>query len=153
MRTETWGGLRVRLVGGSDRAGGGDGPVVVLLHGFGAGGDDLVSLWRVLQVPRGTRFVLPEAPLALPEYGPAARAWWQLDLAARERGAIAGGLLDRALEEPAGLRPAHDAIVALLLELKTRLSVPDQRIVLGGFSVDRKTAASTTAGIMKAHHT
>ena len=57
MRTLELGGLECRVVGGSDREGGGDGPVVVLLHGFGAPGDDLVPLWRVMDVPRGTRFV------------------------------------------------------------------------------------------------
>src|SRR5689334_20230370 len=108
MRSEKWAGLQVRIVGGSDREGGGDGPVVVLLHGFGAGGDDLVPLWRVLRVPRGTRFVFPEAPLRLPQYGAAARAWWLIDLEARQRAATSGQERDRAGEEPEGLGPAHD---------------------------------------------
>src|SRR6476620_2783800 len=113
MSIETWAGLRLRLVGGSDREGGGDGPVVVLLHGFGAGGDDLVPLWRVMRVPRGTRFVFPEGPLGLQEYGPTARAWWRLDLdaMAREPGR------DRSKEEPQGLASAHASIVALLDEV------------------------------------
>lgn len=68
MREETFGSLRVRITGGADREGGGDGPAIVLLHGFGAPGHDLVGLWRTLRVPEGTRFVFPEAPLSL---GPA----------------------------------------------------------------------------------
>ena len=63
MRDETFGGLRVRLTGGPDRQGGGDGPLVVLMHGFGAPGNDLVPLARVLDVPREVRFAFPEAPL------------------------------------------------------------------------------------------
>ena len=47
MRVETYGGLDVYVAGGPDREGGGNGPVVILLHGFGAPGDDLVSLWRM----------------------------------------------------------------------------------------------------------
>ena len=47
----------------------GDGPLVLLLHGFGAPGDDLVSLADVLNVPAGTRFVFPEGPLSL-SFGP-----------------------------------------------------------------------------------
>jgi predicted esterase len=57
MRDETYGGLRVRVTGGRDRRGGGDGPLVVLMHGFGAPGDDLV--------PSEVRFAFPEAPLDL----------------------------------------------------------------------------------------
>ena len=51
------------------------GTLVVLLHGWGADGDDLVPLGRSLARP-GTRFVVPAAPLARPGGG---RAWWQLD--------------------------------------------------------------------------
>ena len=49
MRTTTLGQLTVHLTGGTDREGGGDGPLVVLLHGFGAPGTDLVPLWRELR--------------------------------------------------------------------------------------------------------
>ncbi|HTV17667.1 MAG TPA: dienelactone hydrolase family protein [Polyangiaceae bacterium] len=51
------------------------GRLVVLLHGWGAAGDDLVSLARALARPR-TRFVLPAGPLAETGGG---RAWWHLD--------------------------------------------------------------------------
>ena len=63
MRMERWADLQVRIAGGNDRDGGGSGPVVVLMHGYGAPGDDLVALQRVLTVPRDVRFVFPEAPL------------------------------------------------------------------------------------------
>src|SRR5580704_2280770 len=53
MKLVKLGDLDARVTGGSDREGGGDGPVVVLLHGFGAPGDDLVPLGRVLAAPRG----------------------------------------------------------------------------------------------------
>ncbi|MDR4500552.1 MAG: hypothetical protein MRJ96_03745 [Nitrospirales bacterium] len=43
MKERTIAGLQVRIAGGNDREGGGTGPVVVLLHGFGAPGDDLVA--------------------------------------------------------------------------------------------------------------
>ena len=44
MRVDKLGGLTVRLTGGVDGKGGGAGPLVVLLHGFGAPGDDLVAV-------------------------------------------------------------------------------------------------------------
>ena len=75
MREEQIGGLRARMTGGTDGKGGGQGPLVLLLHGFGAPGDDLVPLADVLNVPAGTRFVFPEGPLSL-SFGPGdARAW------------------------------------------------------------------------------
>ena len=81
MREEHIGGLRARVTGGTDGKGGGRGPLVLLLHGFGAPGDDLVSLADVLTVPAGTRFVFPEGPLSL-SFGPSdARAWWLIDMA------------------------------------------------------------------------
>src|SRR5712691_1423550 len=81
MREEHIGGLRTRITGGTDRKGGGNGPVGVLLHGFGAPGEHLVSLADVLNVPSGTRFVFPEGPLSL-SFGPGdARAWWLIDMA------------------------------------------------------------------------
>src|SRR5262245_12603157 len=79
MREGKFGGLKVRITGGSDREGGGRGPLVVLLHGFGAPGDDLVGLWRVLDVPRDIRFAFPEAPHGVPGGLVQGRAWWHLD--------------------------------------------------------------------------
>ncbi|MBW1905990.1 MAG: hypothetical protein JRE45_18800 [Deltaproteobacteria bacterium] len=80
MREERFGGITVRLTGGADREGGGEGPLVVLMHGFGASGTDLVGLWRVLDVPTDLRFAFPEAPHEIPGmFG--ARAWWMVDFA------------------------------------------------------------------------
>ena len=60
MRQLKLGTLTAHVTGGTDRDGGGAGPVVVLLHGYGAPGTDLVPLWRELAVPHEVRFVFPE---------------------------------------------------------------------------------------------
>jgi phospholipase/carboxylesterase len=133
VRTTKIGGLNVKIAGGSDREGGGDGPVVVLLHGFGAGGDDLVPLFRVLSVPREVRFVFPEAPLAPPELG-GGRAWWELDLMAMQLARAAGQHRDRSQEAPEGLHAAREHLIALLDGVEQTLGVSGDRIVLGGFS-------------------
>jgi phospholipase/carboxylesterase len=52
------------------------GTAIVLLHGFGAAGDDLVSLARALRQPR-TRYVVPAGLLEAPG-GAGGRAWWTL---------------------------------------------------------------------------
>ncbi len=135
MRTERWGGLTVRIAGGTDRQGGGDGPVVVLMHGFGASGEDLVPLYRVLDVGRETRFVFPEAPHRLdPRFGGDGRMWWMID---PERLALAmesGQPRDLADEDPPGVDGAHETVRAMLAELRRELSVDDSKIALGGFS-------------------
>jgi phospholipase/carboxylesterase len=124
------GDLDVVLTGGTDREGGGDGPVVVLLHGFGAPGEDLVGLWRVLRVPPETRFVFPAALLSLASegYGPG-RAWWRIDMAAIQRGEPR-----LVTEVPNGLAEARGAVNAVLDQIEQGWKVPSSRIVLGGFS-------------------
>lgn len=134
MRKEILGGLTARITGGTDGSGGGEGPVVVLMHGFGAPGDDLVPLWRFLQAPSGTRFIFPEAPLSLSMLGfGEARAWWMIDLA-RLEGALAGGTSPSVLarEIPAGLVEAREKVFSLLEEVERRFA--PSRLVLGGFS-------------------
>src|SRR3954464_13926874 len=100
MRKEQFGELSARVTGGVDGRGGGDGPVVVLLHGFGAPGDDLVDLTTFLHVPAEVRFVFPEAPLLL-DGGPG-RAWWMLDMALFER-RMRGEHIDRTDDQPPAL--------------------------------------------------
>jgi phospholipase/carboxylesterase len=130
MKTIKLGSLDAVVTGGTDRDGGGDGPVVVLLHGFGAPGDDLVSLWRVLDVPHGTRFVFPAAPVSLASegYGPG-RAWWRIDMVALQSGEPR---LTKTV--PPGLVEARDAVSELLDRIEADWHVPPARVVVGGFS-------------------
>jgi len=130
MRTESLGGLRVRITGGDDREGGGDGPAIVLMHGFGAPGDDLVSLARVVDAPRGARFVFPEAPHAIPGFGDG-RAWWMLDMERIARLAL-GDTADMSREVPAGLAEAR-ARVSAMLDAADQALKPS-KLVIGGFS-------------------
>ena len=136
MKIEQLGGLKVRLTGGSDGRGGGTGPAVVLLHGWGAPGDDLVPLGAEIDGPTGTRYVFPEAPLALQMgFGPSnasGRGWWALDIERRQREVAAGRARDLSREVPKGLAEARGKVLALLDELDRRLGA--RQVVLGGFS-------------------
>ena len=127
---DRWAGLDVVVGGGSDGKGGGDGPLLVLLHGFGAPAEDLVPLAFHLKLPAGTRTVCPGAPLALGMPFSDARAWSMIDLARLER------LRDDAWsrETPSGLESARAKLVALLGECETRLGAAPERTAIGGFS-------------------
>jgi phospholipase/carboxylesterase len=120
-------GLTTRIVSAADPQ-----VTVVLLHGFGAPGDDLVGLAPYLDAP--ARFVFPEAPLELGGPYGGGRAWWLLDLARLEQELRAGTLRDRRDEVPEGLTAARDQVSRLLDQLKTRFALEDRQLVLGGFS-------------------
>ena len=134
MRSETWAGLEVCITGGPDGEGGGTGPVVMLLHGFGAPGDDLVALWRMLDVPNEIRFLFPAAPLSLNLGFGESRAWWMLDME-RLTLARAQGQWDTLTREiPAGLQAAHDQLIKFLDQAKHHMHIPSQHLAIGGFS-------------------
>jgi phospholipase/carboxylesterase len=121
-----WNGLEVHV------AGEGAGPVVVLMHGFGAPGDDLVALADHIDAPPGTRFVFPEAPLSLPPQYLGGRAWWPVDIARLERSLATGQPRDVTGEAPPGLDDARAAVTGMLDVMEKELA--PTRVFLGGFS-------------------
>jgi phospholipase/carboxylesterase len=134
MRDEQISGLRTRMTGGTDGKGGGGGPLVILLHGFGAPGDDLVPLADALNVPAGTRFVFPEGPLSL-SFGPGdARAWWLIDMARLAQDRAAGRVRDLSQDIPKGLAPVRDTMLGFLKEIEQKFDADPKKTVLGGFS-------------------
>ncbi len=134
MRDEQISGLRTRVTGGTDGKGGGRGPLVILLHGFGAPGDDLVPLADALNVPAGTRFVFPEGPLSL-SFGPGnARAWWLIDMARIAQDRAAGRVRDLSQDIPKGLAPVRETMLSFLKEIEQKFGVDPKKTVLGGFS-------------------
>lgn len=115
-------GLLVRAVG----KGSPGGMTIMLLHGFGAPGDDLVDLARYLEAPPGARFLFPAAPLELPGLYGDARAWWMIDPRDFERGPR-----DLASLVPDGLVAARALVTAVI---ERALAEHDGPLVLGGFS-------------------
>ena len=123
----------MKLAGGGDGHGGGDGQMVVLMHGFGAPGIDLVPLSLTLGSGSQTRFAFPEAPLTLDASGDS-RAWWMVDLMEVQAALASGRERDLSDTLPEGLEGSRASVMAMLDELDTRLGVRSDQIVLGGFS-------------------
>ena len=143
MRNAKVAGLDVVLAGGPDREGGGDGPLLVLLHGYGAPGDDLVPLARQLSVGPEVRFAFPSAPIALDPNG-GSRAWWQLDIIELQRAVMLGDYAALTERVPAGLAEARAAVQELLEALESDHAAPPSRLVLGGFSQGAMLATDVT---------
>lgn len=122
-------GLTTRVVGPDDAA-----ITCVLLHGFGAPGDDLVSLAGELEIDAPVRLVFPAAPIELGGLYGDARAWWRLDLARLEDELRRGVPRDHRDETPDGLVEARDHVMRMLDQLTARLAIAPDRLVLGGFS-------------------
>jgi phospholipase/carboxylesterase len=128
------GPLTVRCTGGTDGKGGGDGPAIVLNHGFGAPGDDLVALASSIEVgplAGKLRWFFPQAHIIC-DYGGGAfgHAWWPIDMRRLQPGIPDRERL-RAMEEtPYGLDVARSHLEATLAEL----DLDPKRTILGGFS-------------------
>jgi phospholipase/carboxylesterase len=124
-RPDVWGGLSVIITGRmrDDERGG---TAVVLLHGWGAPGDDLVGLGQMLERP-SVRFVVPAAPLV--EVG-GGRAWWHLDSDAKP---------EHAADDQPPKRAVRPDLLAARLAVQTVLKTVRQRyapdvLCIAGFS-------------------
>lgn len=95
--------------------------LVILVHGYGSNGDDLISLARMIQpVLPHAAFVAPNAPSQIPRMA-AAYQWWPIEtFSMAERGAGA-----------AAAAPALDAFITHELE---EAGLPSDRLLLVGFS-------------------
>lgn len=102
------------------------GSLVVLLHGWGARGDDLLSLAQALERPRA-RFVLPAAPL---REGPSGRAWWHRDDQGPAR--VTSGEVPEGYVPSRQLRTVREGVQELIRGLAQR-HAPGS-IALVGFS-------------------
>jgi phospholipase/carboxylesterase len=137
----------VVLAGGTDREGGGQGPLLLLLHGYGAPGDDLVPLARQLSVGPGVRFAFPAAPLVLemglpPEQS--GRAWWPIDMGELQRAVMTRDYETLTSRVPVGLSEARGNVNDLLDALEKDHAVSRTQLLLGGFSQGAMLATDIT---------
>ena len=111
--------------------------VVILCHGYGASGTDLVpcsaellsgcpDLERVL-------FVFPAAPIQMEGMGDA-RAWWPLDMVKLQEMIMSGQTRDLRGETPPELADRREMITELIDSIRGSFELSAEQIVLGGFS-------------------
>ncbi len=135
---KTFGTLKAHVIGAEHA----EAPVVVLLHGFGAPGSDLVPLARALRTTKPARFVMLEAPLELATPFGVGRAWWMIDPMRFQQAILSGSMDALEREEPAGLTEARTVVASALREVRTELSPP--KLILGGFSQGSMVALDLT---------
>jgi phospholipase/carboxylesterase len=114
--------------------------LIILCHGFGAPGDDLAQLGPELinsndAVAASCRFVFPEAPIDLSDYGiPGGRAWWPINMAELARINETRSFDDLTSMEPPGMADATDLLMAAVRAAQEESGVSDSQTILGGFS-------------------
>jgi phospholipase/carboxylesterase len=107
------------------------GPVIVLLHGYGADQNDLAPLCQYIEAPAATNWLFPNAPIEV-ALGPSmsGRSWFPIDTQAIQEAAMRGGHRDMSRAAPPEFADARD-LVANMLEA---YDVPLSRVLIGGFS-------------------
>jgi phospholipase/carboxylesterase len=116
--------------------------LVVLCHGFGAPGDDLVGIvpWFLETAPEELTevrplWVMPAAPISLAEEGFGdGRAWWRISIQTL-LDSFATGQYDKLRNHvPVGIDDAREKLVATIETLQNDLGIPASKTILGGFS-------------------
>ncbi len=116
------------------------GKIVVLLHGFGASGTDLVPCAPELiscdpEALRDVLFVFPEAPRDLTMEGiPGGRAWWPINMAALMEMFEVQNFDELAAVVPEPLSDESDRISQMLDTLAEEHGVNKKDVFVGGFS-------------------
>lgn len=130
---------------------------VVLCHGYGAPGDDLVGLAEALMALeprlRDVRFYFPSAMHSLGDTGfGEGRAWWHLDMQTLQQLQTADleALREFREKEPEGLPAARKALKAFVNEVMNQTGLPFNALVLGGFSQGAMLATDVTLRLEEA---
>jgi phospholipase/carboxylesterase len=110
---------------------------VIICHGFGAPGQDLVPIGQEMINNHGglenTVFLFPAGPVELdPQYD--ARAWWMLDMVRLQKLMESGDARDLKNESPPQLSPCAATIESLIEHACQRFKLNRSKIAIGGFS-------------------
>jgi phospholipase/carboxylesterase len=128
--------------------------LLVLCHGYGAGGDDLVPVGETLvealqSVGQSWRAVMPAAPIAMDAFGlPGGRAWWPINMQQLLEMSATGEFAELYDTEPPGIDVARNQLASALTQIRRTLPATfsdgtRSRLVLGGFSQGSMLAVDT----------
>lgn len=111
--------------------------VVLLCHGYGAPGHDLVPLAPELigssDEIKNVRFIFPAAPLEIdPNYD--GRAWWHIDIERIQELMAKGQFREMSNSIPERLPLCREMIDQVVEFAKVEFGVPAAKIIIGGFS-------------------
>jgi len=112
---------------------------IILCHGFGAGGDDLVSIAAEMIKSDGgfkkLAFLFPEAPIDMSaEMGFDSRAWWMIDVDEIQRLGEASKFDELKAASPDGLPGCNTMVNEVIDYARSKFEIPRSKIVIGGFS-------------------
>lgn len=139
------GPLRCVVVDGSDAPS----VPVILCHGFGAPGHDLVPIGQAILQSMGERgqrfrFVFPEAPHSLAAEGmPEGRAWWPLNMQRLMQMYETNDFSELRTAEPPGLDEAREMLMESIEAVVASMAEPGP-LILGGFSQGAMLTMDTT---------
>ena len=114
--------------------------LVVMCHGFGAPGSDLVGLFEDIlyhlpdDAPKPA-FLFPEAPIDLEDEGMfGARAWWRLNMAQLMQMSATNSFDKMRDAVPDGIDEAREKLCNCIRQCREKHQWTNLPIVLGGFS-------------------
>lgn len=113
---------------------------VIICHGYGAPGEDLVPIGAELlnrfpELASTCRFFFPAAPISLDSMGLfGGRAWWHIDMERLTHSIETGELRDQSDDYPEGLLESREKLLSLIADLPGQTGNANLKQVLGGFS-------------------
>ena len=124
-------GLELLEVAGDSKKG----PVVIMLHGYGANGNDLLPLHQSIDPSQKASWYFPHGFVKIP-FGPGiyGRAWFPINIAALEESMQTGQYKDISSVVPEGIDEAREKLSALIAEIVKEREISYQDIIIGGFS-------------------
>ena len=124
--------------------------LVILNHGFGASGEDLVDFapWLMdasAAVSDRVRFVFPEAPIDLAPAGmPGGRAWWPINMAKLAEMNQTRDFSELTHLDPPGMQQATSLLATAVQEMRQEWQLAESQCVLGGFSQGAMVSTNLT---------